>query len=178
MKITKINRKTNLLGFTLIELLVVIAIIGLLTSIVLVAFPIASARTRDSLRKHDLDMIRAALEEYYNLNEHYPPEGLCTDSSIGCGGCGCAVTDYPNGTDWDANSDLQDLVTQRSFGQIPKDPINVTPYRYWYEPSGNGQSGCLVSSCEWTLCARLEVTDADYCITGARNSDTHPEGGY
>jgi len=173
MSISQNNR-----GFTLIELLVVIAIIGLLASVVMVSFPTAQRSARDAERKSDLNAIRQSLEEYWNLYERYPTESLCTDSSVGCGGCGCAVYNYPNGTNWDANSDFQDLLPLNNFGVIPVDPINNATYRYWYEPSGNGQGGCLVASCEWTLCARLETTGANYCIYGARNSDTHPAGGW
>jgi len=165
-------------GFTLIELLVVIAIIGLLASVVMVSFPQAQYSARDAERKQDLNTIRQALEQYWNLYERYPTEGQCTDSSVGCGGCGCAVMNYPNGTDWDANSDLQDLLPLKAFGRIPIDPINNSTYHYWYEPSQSGQGGCLISCCEWTLCARLEATGATYCVYSARNSDTHPGGGW
>jgi len=172
------NTQQNIRGFTLIELLVVMAIVGLLASVVMVSFPTAQRSARDTERKSDLNVIRQALEQYWNLYEKYPPESQCTDSSVGCGGCGCTVYNYPNGTDWDANSDLQDLLPLKAFGKIPVDPINNSTYRYWYEPSGSGQSGCLVACCEWQLCAKLESTGANYCVYSARNSDTHPRGGW
>ena len=168
----------NKKGFTLIELLVVIAIIGLLASAVLVSFPGAMQGARDGIRKQDLSTIRSALEEYWDINGHYPPEALCWDSSVGCGGCGCVVFDFPNGDYWDANSDLQDLVAQKSFGKIPIDPINNSIYYYSYEPGGAGQEGCLVNSCEWYICCRLETTGANYCVYSVRNSDGFAEGGY
>lgn len=161
----------------MIELLVVIAIIGLLASVVLVSFPSAMKRVNDEIRKRDLATIRAALEQYWDVYGHYPPEGLCMDSSVGCGNCGCAVDNFPGGDYWDANSDLQDLVAEGYFGKIPIDPINDSTYYYYYEPRSRGQGGCEVNSCEWTLCARLETTGKWYCIYSVRDSDTFPAGG-
>lgn len=163
-------------AFTLIELLVVIAIIGVLASAVLVSFPGAMAGARDGIRKQDLSTIRGALEEYWDIYGHYPPEGHWCDSSIGAVGASCPPSPAQN--DWASNSDLQDLVAQKSFGKIPIDPINNSTYYYQYEPSAAGQGGCLINACEWTLCCRLETTGANYCVYSVRDSDSFPGGGY
>ena len=153
-------------GFTLIELMIVIAIIGLLSSIVLVSVKDASARARDAVRKQDMTMLKKALEAYWLGSFHYPTESLCTDSSVGCGGCGCAVSNFPNGNNWDTNSDFQDLIAEGYIGVIPVDPINDSTYHYRYEPDGIGQGSpaCTVNSCRWSLWCRLETTGALYYV--------------
>jgi prepilin-type N-terminal cleavage/methylation domain-containing protein len=148
-------------SFTLIELLVVIAIIGLLSSIVLVSLSGIREKARDTKRKADIDAIKMALELYYDRYGYYVPEHLCTDTSIGCGSCGCSVSNYPNGTDWGSgnDSDLRVLITEEFLGQLPIDPINNSTYYYYFEPLGlnQGTPPCSVNSCGWTLRATLEA---------------------
>ena len=70
------------------------------------------------------------------------------------------------------------MVAQKSFGKIPIDPVNNSTYYYSYEPENVGQSGCLVNSCEWHICCRLETTGANYCVYSVRDSDGFADGGY
>ncbi|MCK4454106.1 type II secretion system protein [Candidatus Parcubacteria bacterium] len=158
-----LNRKQNSLGFTLIELLVVIAVIGLLSSIVLVSLSGAKARARDAIRKSDMSQIRKALEVYWSIYEHYPPEGHWCDSSIGHSGGACPIN--PAQADWGPNSDLRDLITAKITSVIPIDPINNSTYYYWYEPDNIGQGAppCQVNTCRYVLCYRLE-TGGNYCF--------------
>jgi prepilin-type N-terminal cleavage/methylation domain-containing protein len=60
-----INRQR---GFTLIELLVVIAIIGILASIVLVSFPSATKKAKDSRVKSAVAQARTVMT-YYSSNQ-------------------------------------------------------------------------------------------------------------
>jgi len=162
-----ITKKRKQEAFTLIELLIVVAIIGLLSSIVLVSVRGAASRARDAIRQQDLHQMKRVLEAYWLENYHYPPEGLCIDSSVGCGSCGCAIANFPNGDSWDANSDFQDLVVGGQIGTLPLDPINNSTYYYLYEPDGIGEGSpaCTVDTCRWTLCCRLETTGASYCLS-------------
>lgn len=59
-------------GFTLIELLVVLAIIGILSSIIVVAYNGVQERSRDAKRKSDLQAIANGLGLYYTDNKAYP----------------------------------------------------------------------------------------------------------
>jgi len=59
-------------GFTLIELLVVIAVIGLISSIVLVAFGPARKKARDAKGQSELNEIIKAIELKYSDNAVYP----------------------------------------------------------------------------------------------------------
>ena len=145
-------------GFTLIELLVVIAIIGILATIVLVSVNSVRAKARDSRRKADLRQIKIGLEMYYDEHGSYinVSESCCTDSSVGCGGCGCTITNYPNGSDWDSNSDLRDLVSAGFLAAMPLDPINNSTYFYHFEPNCTSQGNCIDNCCEYVLRTRLE----------------------
>lgn len=64
------NKKES--GFTLIELLVVIAIIALLSSVALIAFMSARAKSRDAKRAADMTQMATAMQLYFNANYGYP----------------------------------------------------------------------------------------------------------
>ncbi len=59
-------------GFTLIELLIVIALIGLLAMISIIVLNGARLKQRDTKRVSDVQIIRAALEQYWFRNASYP----------------------------------------------------------------------------------------------------------
>ena len=67
-------------GFTLIELLVVIAIIGILASIVLVSFPGATKRARDSRVMSAIAQARTEMTSYNANNATYV--GFTVSASI------------------------------------------------------------------------------------------------
>jgi general secretion pathway protein G len=62
-------------GFTLIELLVVMVIIGTLLSLAVPRYFHTLERARETVLKHDLAVLREAIDKYYaDLNEY--PESL------------------------------------------------------------------------------------------------------
>ncbi|MFA5942429.1 MAG: prepilin-type N-terminal cleavage/methylation domain-containing protein [Candidatus Paceibacterota bacterium] len=155
-------RNTNK-GFTLIELLVVISIIGLLSSVVLASLNSARIKARDARRKLDLKQLAVALDLNYDKHGAYTQsEAMCSDTSYGgLGACGAA-----GGTgDWDANSDLRDLVTDGFMGVLPKDPTNNSTYNYTYEPWNADQLyvGARAGQ-HYDLCATLEA-GGSFCIS-------------
>lgn len=88
-------------GFTLIELLLVMAIIGGLASIVVLSFPAATARARDTQRKSDLYQFRVALETYANSHEGFYPtdDGPLADACATMGITGSCPDDPKEGED-------------------------------------------------------------------------------
>lgn len=59
-------------GFTLIELSLVITIIGVLATIAIFALGSARAKSRDAKRISDVQVIRAALEQFWLTQASYP----------------------------------------------------------------------------------------------------------
>lgn len=58
-------------GFTIVELLIVIVVIGVLASLVLVAFNGVTGRANEAHKLADVDTVKKFLEQYYVLNGHY-----------------------------------------------------------------------------------------------------------
>ena len=158
----KINDKK---GFTLVELIVVIAIIGLLSSVVLASLTSARESGRDAKRKLDLKQLENALELYYDqFGSYTQPESWCNDYSTGANG-GCS---NPTGTDWDADSDLRDLVTNGFITSLPVDPLNDAIYRYTYEPWNlNEPTPGTPAGQAYDLCATLEK-GGTFCVSGRK----------
>lgn len=108
-------------GFTLVELLVAISIITILSTIGLAIFSGIQSKTRDSVRKNDLNTLATALEIYYQKNNKY-------------------VLGNTNCSDL-ATSNLTSFIT----GDIPKDPKRTS---YCYLSDNVGQTYTLCANLE------------------------------
>lgn len=155
------DKKTINRGFTLIELIVVIAIIAILASVAAVSLNSALKKGRDARRKADIKQIEKALEVNYSMRGAYTqPENMCSDTSYGgLGGCG----DSGGTGEWDANSDLRDLIADGIMGTLPKDPVNNSTYKYTYEVWNAGEGGYAKAGQAYDLCATLEA-GGSFCI--------------
>lgn len=125
-------------GFTIIELMVVITIIALLTVAGLISYQKAGVSARNSKRKADLEQIKAALVLYRTDLGTYPPTSPSGLTSMG-------QYEFPPYT------------TMASYlsGQTPQDPKNSSPYVYTY----------TTDTRQFSLCAQLEPTPTQYCVT-------------
>ena len=72
----KHSLRNSKFGFSLIELLVVIAIIGVLASLVVGLSSVASARSRESRVRAELNQYISAVENFKTEFGYYPPDGL------------------------------------------------------------------------------------------------------
>lgn len=72
-------------GFTIVELLIVIVVIGILATIVIVAFNGIQTRARDTSKESSVRGLMKGIELYNAENGNYPSAG-CADNS------GCTVT--------------------------------------------------------------------------------------
>lgn len=107
----------NKKGFTLIELLIVVAVIGILASVVLVGLGPMQKQGRDARRISDLRQVQNGLELYFTKN-----------------------SSYPQVNDWNS---LASQLEGVNIYNIPKDPLNKSPYVYKYYYDNNGLRYCL-----------------------------------
>jgi prepilin-type N-terminal cleavage/methylation domain-containing protein len=110
-------------GFTFIEILVVITIIGVLTTIGAVSYQSANKKSRDAKRKKDLEQLRFTIEDYRSANFFY--------SGSADGG---KIYSSCDGANW-LPEDLRG-----SFPDGISDPLNQSPYCYFYAVSGDNRS--------------------------------------
>lgn len=103
--------KKNLRGMSIVELLIVVVVLGILMSVILVAFKPSTqlAKARDAKRKGDLQKLKNPMEDYYNDNKCYPTEGAMN----------CKLPGNNPG------SGLQPY-----WSKVPCDPNTNTPYVY------------------------------------------------
>ena len=70
-----VNGKSRAAGFTLIELLVVMSIIGVLLTIAVPRYFRTVQRSKETVLRHDLSVVRESIDKYYGDSGQYP-EGL------------------------------------------------------------------------------------------------------
>lgn len=126
-------------GFTLIELLIVIAIIGILSTIVMVAYSGLQTRSRDSKRKGDLQAMSSGANLYYADNKSYPGgkidgstnqaykvSNIASDTSaFTCDNTSVGSFSQVAFTEWSC------LTIRGYIGQWPSDPLSSRGYSYY-----------------------------------------------
>ena len=65
-------KKQSQKGFTLIELIVVVTIIGILAGVAISNVKYAQTKARESALKHDLFVMRKAIDDYFADKQRYP----------------------------------------------------------------------------------------------------------
>ena len=75
MESCTVNGRSRAAGFTLIELLVVMSIIGVLLTIAVPRYFRTVQRSKETVLRHDLSVVRESIDKYYGDSGQYP-EGL------------------------------------------------------------------------------------------------------
>lgn len=117
------EKRNNKFGFTLIELLMVVAIILILTSIGWLATNQARVRARDSKRARDINQLYKAMEMYYSGEQSYPLNDVGLISSCD-------------------NNNWSNLLFVLKESPEAIDPINNTPYCYYYNADDENGAKC------------------------------------
>ncbi len=124
-------------GFTLIELLVVIAIIGILASVVLVAFPGATKKAKDSRIVSAISQIRTVMTYVYANEGSYASlddsQSPCDNISDLVELCNEVANNHPDGIEptFHASDDAACVYSQ----------LNSKSTNYWYCADTTGVAG-------------------------------------
>jgi len=118
--------KTTKNGFTLLELLVVIGIIGILISMVVVAFSTAQKKGRDARRRSDIKTMQDGFEQFYSDDV-----------------AGVARYSYDSCANMTSN-------TYFPSGSLPLDPKNSGSYVYTCAGSAVTDTYCVCALLEAT----------------------------
>ena len=101
-------------GFTLIEILIVISIIAILISAASFNYTSARQRSRDAIRKKDLQALKSALLLYWQDQKKFPGEVGRTYASDGT-------------NQWIPQPPGSPLLTPEYIKALPQDPIQTNP---------------------------------------------------
>ena len=141
-------------GFTLIEMLVVVAIIGLLSTLVFIAYNNARSKARDAIRSGDVAQLRKGLEIYYNATGGFP--AALADGEIGNPGNGIGCL---GALGWEADTACANPVY---MGVAPRDPASRSEVPNHDRPCATFGVPCnysydLLSGERYEIHFRLEV---------------------
>lgn len=165
-----LRQSKHRLGFTVAELLVAIAVIAILASIVIVAYGGYQMRTRDNVRKSDVQMIASAVKNYATWNNSYVETASCGNNGDGFIGATSADTGAGAGP-YAATSVISCL---QSAGTLKSgDGIDPSTCRYNSGGScgsGNPTKAYMKATC--TVSSVKHVYILTYLETGAANNAT------
>lgn len=141
----------NKKGFTLVEILVVISIISFISSSSFYYYQDAVKKGRDAKRIANMEIMRSALDLYYDKYNKYPVPVIATagkcDSSVGITNCSAAES---AGNDWDQTINGLYRIATENIGTPPKDPTNNEFHNIKYKTCASGQSYILETILEST----------------------------
>jgi prepilin-type N-terminal cleavage/methylation domain-containing protein len=117
-------------GFTIIEVLIVLAIASLILLIIFLVVPQLRRNERNYSRRHSVEYVASQMDEYRNLNGHYP-ETTAEGTSF--------VNDYVSGNiPGSMTVDFRDISGPHSYTP-PLDEIAIE-YGHWCNHYGDGDA--------------------------------------
>lgn len=142
-------------AFTIVELLVVIVVIGILASVILIAYNGVSGRARNASLSSDLALAKKQIENFYAVNGYYPTANNCTNTTATeiClkASTGNTITYVPNTTSSPSSYSLLGKNSATNYA-TSLDPL-LNGLVGWYrmmgnanDSSGNGNNGTLFNS--------------------------------
>lgn len=134
----KMKKRDAKSGFTMVELLVTMAVITILSTIAVINFTGAKAKSRDAKRKTDLTKIAVGLDSYKIMNHKYP-----TSTTVSAG------TLVKVSENW-----FDDAMTTGGFvDAVPNDPKfdNDPTSQYGYSFAVDGAAYVLLTKYEKPL---------------------------
>lgn len=161
-------------GFSLIELLVAISIIAILAVVIYTQLSGAGAKSRDAVRKDDIQKIGYAIELWY---QEYGRDPNCSDGiQIEEGG-----TQYPHNNSSCPEGAVFLNHIESVLGELPHDPLGPdnNDYFYYYDSWHNchedtAETNNLGMTAVYAVNLEVEDTNIfEYCATQSGN-----HGGY
>lgn len=161
-------------GFTIIEVVLVLAIAGLIFLMVFLALPALQRSQRDTTRKNDASRLRAALNDYQasnrgRLNLTGSAGGTNTAPTAGATATATVANFYAtnllaNNTSFNDPSS-GDFYVVTAMEQNRTAPTEVGQM-FFYTRSACGDNGAIIEGSSVVVSARLEGSNAAYCIAG------------
>ena len=127
--------KGKLRSFTLVELMVVITVILILAAFTIMSLGPVRAKSRDTRRISDANIIVSALNQYYTEHSRtYPTGNQAPDLT---------KNEVYYSEEISANSSLASQITEY-VSSIPEDPIGGEDYGYVYVYRGDGKDAAVI----------------------------------
>ena len=126
--------KKKLKSFTLVELMVVITVILILTVFTVISLGPARARSRDTRRINDANIIVSALNQYYTEHARTYPTAEGSDPT---------EKEKYYAEEIDSDSSLASKMAEY-ISSIPEDPTGAEGFRYVYVYRGDGKEAAVI----------------------------------
>lgn len=153
-------------GFTLIELILVILIIGILASIMIVAYNGVQARARDAIRKNDIASLAKQIEIYATQNQTW--NAACGDTTNTMSG----YTNVTYGSNPTITSCLKSFDSSNKQLNDPSGCVSLTDTASTCNQSIRGAYAAyntIATNSHYYLVAKLETLGSDQSMI--TNSD-------
>lgn len=150
-------------GFTIVELLIVVVVVGVLATIVIVAFDGVTKRAYDNRARSELASLAKATQAYYGVYGEYPPDANR--------GLPSGITEFIDGSaeNWPKAPWPDSVYDYDNFTGSDGNPVVQISVRFC--PQGGPLSACKFPNEPWVVGFGVD-SSAYWCILGQCKS--HP----